>query len=164
MTRKDELLEIEADEPEMLHSVLSKLPRPLDLESLISDTVSLFQRYPPERLPGRTWAQISTHSVLKTTRDFGKLSKQTLQDGERDFEREAAELRRQEVVQQTLKQYKALARQYRRPATFTGIAAIVALIAILTREQAPASAVSGLNTAFLGLQRRVIELWQLFGK
>ncbi|KAL8934249.1 MAG: hypothetical protein Q9211_005330, partial [Gyalolechia sp. 1 TL-2023] len=71
LSRREELFEIPADEPEMLHSILSKLPKPLDLEALITQTTSLYMDFPPERLPFRSWARISPFSVLKTTRgDF----------------------------------------------------------------------------------------------
>ncbi|KAL8984327.1 MAG: hypothetical protein Q9205_001683 [Flavoplaca limonia] len=95
LSRRDELFEIPADEPEMLHSVLSKLPKPLDLEALIAQTVSLYQKYPPENLPFRAWARISRYSVLKTTvRDFRQ---QTLYDGVEYFNLQVAQLRRQQM-------------------------------------------------------------------
>ena len=53
----------------MLHSVLSKLPKPLDLEGLISKALLLLEKYPPEKLS--TWVQISNKSVLKTSRRAG---------------------------------------------------------------------------------------------
>ncbi|KAL4752352.1 hypothetical protein BDW72DRAFT_171659 [Aspergillus terricola var. indicus] len=68
LSRRKELLEIPADEPEMLHYTLSKLPQPLDLEGLISRAVQLFRDHPPESLPFGTWRKISSYSVLKTTR------------------------------------------------------------------------------------------------
>lgn len=66
LQRKDELFEIPDDEPEMLHSILSKLPKPLDLEGLISRAILLLDTYPPESLS--TWNKISSKSVLKTSR------------------------------------------------------------------------------------------------
>ncbi|KAL4741874.1 rab-GTPase-TBC domain-containing protein [Aspergillus similis] len=68
LSRRKELLEIPADEPEMLHYTLSKLPQPLDLEGLISRAVQLFRDHPPESLPFGAWRKISSYSVLKTTR------------------------------------------------------------------------------------------------
>lgn len=50
----------------MLHSILSKLPKPLDLEGLISRANLLLDTYPPESLS--TWSKISPKSVLKTSR------------------------------------------------------------------------------------------------
>lgn len=69
LQRRDELFDIPDDEPEMLHSVLSKLPKPLDLEGLISKALLLLGKYPPEKLS--TWVQISNKSVLKTSRRAG---------------------------------------------------------------------------------------------
>ena len=69
MQRRDELFEIPDEEPEMLHSVLSKLPKPLDLEGLIKKALILLEKYPPEKLS--TWKQISNKSVLKTSRQAG---------------------------------------------------------------------------------------------
>lgn len=161
-SRKEKLLEIEADEPEMLHSILSKLPRPLDLEGLIFKTMELYQKFPPERLPGKAWSRISTNSVLKTTRDWRKLEQQTLQDGERFFELEAAEVRRQEARLARNIRLQALARRYRRPAGYTGIAVLVAVIAMLARGQHAALTNNSISTALLGLQQKAVNLWQRF--
>ena len=160
MSRKDNLLEIEADEPEMLHSILSKLPRPLDLEHLIRQTMELYQKYPPERLPGRAWSRISSNSVLKTTHNFHKLGQQTLQDGERFFALEAAEIHRQEARLARNRRLQVLARRYRRPAGYTGVAILVAVIAMLARGQTSTFARAGISTALLGLQQKAIEIWQ----
>lgn len=72
--RRQELFDVPDDEPEMLHSILSKLPKPLDLESLISKTIELIGIYPPEKLS--SWARISSLSVLKTSRRQSLLSRQ----------------------------------------------------------------------------------------
>ncbi|OAL64530.1 hypothetical protein A7C99_3964 [Trichophyton rubrum] len=71
LSRKDELYDIPQDEPEMFHGVLSKLPRPLDLETLISNTVRIYQDHPPEKLPCGAWKSIPSYSVLKTLRNPG---------------------------------------------------------------------------------------------
>ena len=72
LTRKKELLEIPADDSEMLHFTLSKLPKPLDLEDLISRTLQLIDEHPPRRLPWGAWRKISHSSVLKTTSPLGR--------------------------------------------------------------------------------------------
>ena len=94
LARKKELLDIPEEEPEMLHSVLSKLPKPLDLELLISQSVDLFRRFPPEKLPGLTWLKVSRKSVLKTTRHQDQL--QTLEEGELLFRQQATAIRNEE--------------------------------------------------------------------
>ncbi|KAK3686546.1 GTPase-activating protein gyp8 [Vermiconidia calcicola] len=159
ISRKDELLEIEAEEPEMLHSILSKLPKPLDLDSLIQRTVSLFREYPPEKLPGRTWSRISSNSVLKTTRDFHKLSQQTLSDGERYFKKEAAEIQRRDVLMHRQRQVQALARRYRRPVTWTGAAVFAAIFALYFRNYSPQYSWAAWGPVFVEARHRLIEFW-----
>lgn len=130
MSRKKELLEIDHDEPEMLHSILSKLPKPLDLEGLIRSTRALFRKYPPELLPNRVWRTVSPNSVLKTTRDPHVLAAQTLQDGERLFKKQSAEIQRQDAVKYAKQRIQALARRHRRLAQWTGAAILVAVLAM----------------------------------
>lgn len=152
------MLEIEADEPEMLHSILSKLPKPLDLENLISRTVELFQKYPPSRLPGRAWSSVSSNSVLKTTEDFCKLSQQTLEDGEKFFKNEAAEIRRKDALIQRQRQLRMLAARYRRPASWFSGAILVAVMAFYFRGSTAAPSMMG---SISGIQQRLADIWQL---
>ncbi|KAK4541682.1 hypothetical protein LTR36_007826 [Oleoguttula mirabilis] len=145
MSRKEELLELEADEPEMLLVVLSKLPKPLDLESLIRYTSEIFTRYPPESLSqppmgswslsSRAWSRVSGDSVLKTTHgDPHKLAKQSLTDGELMFDRHAAEIKRAEVWKRQVLQTRRLAKRCQWPATYTAAAVIIAVMALLLRR------------------------------
>ncbi|PPJ55650.1 hypothetical protein CBER1_09543 [Cercospora berteroae] len=134
MTRKKELLDIEHDEPEMLHSILSKLPKPLDLDGLISKTRILFERYPPEQLPNRAWKRVSSYSVLKTTLSPQALAAQTLPEGEQLYEKHAAEIRRHDILVKVQQRTHALARKYRRPARWTGAAIAVAMLALYMRR------------------------------
>lgn len=105
LNRSEELFDTPADEPEMLHSILSKLPKPLDLEQLISDTTELLEYHPPEGLPG--WSKISKSSVLKTARFPEQAVLQSLQDGQIYFENQVKELqwaeRREKLVKQLWK-------------------------------------------------------------
>ena len=94
LSRREELFEVPAEEPEMLHSILSKLPKPLDVEALISRTVQVFGKHPPESLVGFTWWRVPAYSVLKTTR--WPLRNQTIRDGEKLFYRQSLQLRREE--------------------------------------------------------------------
>lgn len=93
ISRRAELLSIEPDEPEMMHSILSKLPKPLDLEKLITDTMILFEQYPPETLRASNWHLISSSSVLKSTRDPEALARQTLEDGRRMYMQQSRQLK-----------------------------------------------------------------------
>lgn len=130
ISRKDELLDIEADEPEMLHSVLSKLPKPLDLDGLIQRTTFLFQQHPPQTLPNRAWARVSRYSVLKTTRDPRELASQTLAHGEDYLERQATEIRRQDARQRMFERAGRLAQQYGRPAAGVTLALVIAVVSV----------------------------------
>ncbi|KAL2021940.1 hypothetical protein VTK56DRAFT_6359 [Thermocarpiscus australiensis] len=158
------------DEPEVLHSVLAKLPQQppdddpssqggLDLEALIAAARRLEERFPPERLP--SWRGISRWSVLKTARrrapgrDGGDDDEeeeeeeedeeeggQSIEQGRLYFEKQVQELRWAET--------KARARQWlwrhRRPARTIGFAILVGLVAVLLRRgSAPATLVSGLG-------------------
>ena len=143
----------------MLHSILSKLPKPLNLEKLISQTVELFQKHPPSHLPRRAWAQVSSNSVLKTTQDFHKLSQQTLEDGERFFQKEAAEIHRRDVLMQRQRQLRLLATRYRRPASWFSGAILVAVMALYLRGSTFSPSIVGL---LFGLQQRLAEIWQRF--
>lgn len=89
LNRREELFETPADEPEMLHSILSKLPGPLDLDALVNATVELFDSHPPESL--RSWRSISGASVLKTARGPDWWN-QSLDEGRRYFKRQVKEL------------------------------------------------------------------------
>lgn len=128
LCRREELFEIPADEPEMLHSVLSKLPKPLDLEALISKTMALYEQHPLEKLPLRVWWQISSNSVLRTTRNL--TAKQTLEDGEKLFWKQASELRRKEASNRAM----AAMRKYQRPATTVGVAILIGVLSIWLRK------------------------------
>lgn len=124
LSRKSELFAIPADEPEMLHSVLSKLPKPLDLELLIQKTMEIFAIHPPESLPYRAWSKISCFSVLKTTRTAESSKAQTLKIGEALFEMQALQLHREQLHK------KAIARmwKYRRSAGSLGLALAFGLL------------------------------------
>lgn len=136
LARKDELLEIPPDEPEMLHSILSKLPKPLDLELLITGTITLFDNHPPESLPYRAWCRISSHSVLKTTRNPSDVARQTIQDGETFLNKQDAEMRRTKAIQKVVRGvkrqiwlYKRQIWLYRRPAGALGLAVAIGVVA-----------------------------------
>ena len=150
LSRRDELFEIPAEEPEMLHSVLSKLPKPLNLEALISRTMTLFEEHPPESLPSRAWAKISVYSVLKTTRK--SVRNETLKDAEELFEHQALQLRREELQKRAV----ATIWKYRRPASRIGLAFSVVIFSIWLSKRA---ALEGIPS--LGL-RKILEVFRKF--
>ena len=148
LSRREELFKIPADEPEMLHSVLSKLPKPLDLEALISRTMHLFSAHSPPGLPFRAWGKVSIYSVLKTTRR--SLKEQTLRDGEEFFEMQALQLRRAELRQHAL----ATLWKYRRPAGSIGLAVFIGIMSFWFRK-------SGMDGVLGSGLRRVWELFRM---
>jgi TBC1 domain family member 20 len=159
LARKDELLEIPADDPDMLHFTLSKLPQPLDLENLIEQTSYLFANHPPESLPSRAWRSVSRNSVLKTTRDPTLLSKQTIQEGENWFAKQAKELRRQQAIDAAVKELRTRMWRYRRPAVLT-IAVAVGVLAWYMGSKGPigpnaTSALANLSRQFVRTFRRI---------
>ena len=162
MSRRMELLEIDHDEPEMLHSILSKLPKPLDLESLIGKTQDLFKKCPPEKLPQRAWSHVSPFSVLKTTRDPLALSTQTLQDGEKYFDNQARQIQRQDQIKALRRRVRALALRYRRPARWTGAALLVAVLALYLGRTGGMTSGSGSISMVHTIQRRVAEHFSHF--
>ncbi|KAI4724934.1 hypothetical protein E4T49_07298 [Aureobasidium sp. EXF-10728] len=130
MTRKDELLQYESDDEDMMYAILSKLPKPLDIESLITRTTLLFAQHPPETLPFRAWRKVSSYSVLKTTRDPDELAKQTLADGERLHAKHAAQIQRQETILKMTAHSRLLAYRYRKPAGAFTVAIVVGVLSL----------------------------------
>ncbi|KAJ5052075.1 uncharacterized protein L3040_001835 [Drepanopeziza brunnea f. sp. 'multigermtubi'] len=138
LQRSDELFETPADEPEMLHSILSKLPKPLNIESLIANTIQLFENHPPESLG--LWRSISRSSVLKTARWHEQLTGQSLKDGEMYFRKQSKESqwaeRRKSVFQALWK--------YRRSAAGTmGLAVLVGIVSFWLNKSSGPSGLFG---------------------
>jgi len=126
--RRDELLAIEPEDADMLHFTLSKLPKSLDFEALIADTLLLLKAYPPETL-GSPWRRISGQSVLRTVPGAIALQEQSVAQGEKWLAQQAAECLRQERREKMIMDVKKLAWRYRREATF-GTAIAVAVFAV----------------------------------
>lgn len=98
--RRTELLEIE--DQDMLLFILSKLPQPLDLQALVDKSLEIFKAHPPETLPGRAWRDISSSSVLKTSRH--NLQTQTLDQARALFRLQSQQLTREELAARVMKQ------------------------------------------------------------
>jgi TBC1 domain family member 20 len=147
LQRSDELFDTPADEPEMLHSILSKLPKPLDLETLIAKTIELFEQHPPETL--RVWRTISSSSVLKTTRSRHNAARQTLEDGYMYFQRQEKELRWAEQR----KRIVDTLRKYRRPASAVGVAVLIGVLSFYVKKSS-----GGLG--FLSALHRWSHIWR----
>ncbi|PSS25672.1 hypothetical protein M430DRAFT_134332 [Amorphotheca resinae ATCC 22711] len=137
LQRADELFEIPADEPEVLHSILSKLPKPLDIETLIANTVKLFEKHPPETL--RTWRAISKFSVLKTARLPDQVLKESIEDGEMYFYKQVKDLQWTERREKVLKTMW----KYRRPVRTIGLAILVGVLSFWLRKSSGFSGILG---------------------
>lgn len=129
----------------MLHSVLSKLPKPLDLEGLLSQARQLYRKSPPESLSGGVWRKVSACSVLKTTDNVSRLGMTSLVDGERYF----AKQNRQLQIAQTVEYSRKLLWRYRRPAGAVGVALLATIVSWWFRHD-------GYNMATM-FWRRVLE-------
>ncbi|MCJ1402103.1 hypothetical protein MMC11_005322 [Xylographa trunciseda] len=150
LSRRRELLEIPADEPEMLHFTLSKLPRPLDMEHMIAGAKALVLEHPPEQLPFRAWNKISAYSVLKTTRGLSK--RQTLLQGEAFFAKQVTQLHRSELRQKL----RLAVWQYRKPAGAVGLALLIGLVSIWIPK-------GGLEAAHFNILRKIWATIRLRG-
>lgn len=128
LKRREELFDTPANEPEMLHSILSKLPQPLKLDELIAGTVELFEKHPPESL--RSWRRVSSSSVLKTARDINICAAQTMDEGQFFFEKQLRELQWAEKKEKMAKRLRAC----RRPAKGVAIAILVGVAAVYLRR------------------------------
>ncbi|PBP25984.1 GTPase-activating protein gyp10 [Diplocarpon rosae] len=149
LQRSDELFETPADEPEMLHSILSKLPKPLNIEELIANTIKLFEDHPPEHL--LLWRSISTSSVLKTARWHYQLTSQTLEEGQKYFMKQSKEMQWAERRKQALK----VAWKHRKPAGTVGLAVLVGIISFWLRKSSVSLGICGvLWRQLLGYQQR----------
>ncbi|KAK1829164.1 rab-GTPase-TBC domain-containing protein [Podospora conica] len=127
--RRAELFATPADEPEMLHSILCKLPRPLDIDALVAEAGRLCDAHPPERLAA--WRSgISRNSVLRTARDAEACAAQTMEDGEVFFRRHVAELKWLEKCDKA----KELLWQHRYRVRNAGFAVIIGIAALLLRR------------------------------
>lgn len=155
-------MEVDRDDPDMLHFILSKLPKPLDLDGLISRTDALYKGCPPERLPNQAWKQVSAYSVLKTARDPRKLVTQTLADGESLFARHASQIRRQEQLNRIQQRLQALARRYRRPARWAGAAILVAAMALYLGRTGMSEGLLPWISVAHGLKQRSLQTFDHF--
>lgn len=126
LNRREEVLEV--DDSDILQVILSKVPSNLDLDALIAQAASLFNRYPPESL--YSWRYISSSSALKTARHVEAFSNQTVDDGHVYFIRQIKDIRWLE----TQDKIKRTVWVYRRPVRAIGIAIAVGMLAIYLRR------------------------------
>ena len=165
ISRREELLAI--DDIDELNVKLSKLPTPLDLEYLISNTTKLFARHPPESLPFRAWSRVSPRSVLKTTRKCLQGSNQGIDPqrlviAEDLFASHAAQIQRQEFRAKIRKNMAHTIRRYRRPAGSIGLAILIGVVSIWAQRSGIGGVWSGPNEilwSFLGMRDIRQQFW-----
>ncbi|KAJ5503458.1 hypothetical protein N7463_006332 [Penicillium fimorum] len=149
LSRKKELLEIPANEPEMLHFTLSKLPCPLDLDGHILHAARLFEDHPPETLPLGAWKHIPWCSVLKTSRD--PHNKYTAEDAIYLFEKQSQQIRSEERRKRALD----FLWSHRRSVGSVALAILVGAASFYIRKR-------GLDTSiwsYFGRIQRAIQKW-----
>ncbi|KAL1854375.1 GTPase-activating protein gyp8 [Diaporthe australafricana] len=135
--RRDELFAVPSDEPEIMHSILSKLPQPLDVDHLVAGACRLLEDHPPESL--RSWRRgVSLNSVLKTARSTRDCAAQSLDVGAYYFGQHILELQRQERKERIM---HALWR-YRKPAKAVGVAVMFGVLAYWIRRSAVSNGVA----------------------
>ncbi|CAK7266366.1 GTPase-activating protein gyp8 [Sporothrix epigloea] len=188
--QRDALFATPADEPEMLHHILSKLPgqagrsrgdgngddgddsddekqnQPQSLDTLIADAVQLMADYPPHEL--LAWRSVPSSSVLKTADDscMSAAAKPlatglTMADGERLYHKHVHQLDAAERRRQQLAQVRKLLHQYRGPLRALGMAIFVGAVAIALRR---AGAGTGTKSPpILGLVSRCSSLLTRLG-
>ena len=144
LARREQLLEIPADDQDMLFFTLQKLPQPLDLEPLITEALKMFDGFPPDRLPGRVWRNISSSSVLKTARSPQNCN--NLDEATQYFHRQAEEVRWDETKRKAMQ----TAFRYRRPVAATAAAIAIGGLSIWMRRSGSDRYVISLFLSLLG--------------
>jgi hypothetical protein len=132
LSRRDELLEIDHEDEDILYVMLGKLPQPFDVEFHIARTLELYERLPPASLASWEWWRLSASSVLKTSATVDDLHHLTLEDGERLFLLQEKDVRRQQAFRRASQNALFLRRRlwfYRRYG-YAGLAVIVGTYAI----------------------------------
>jgi hypothetical protein len=151
LSRKEELFDIPADEPEMLHFTLSKLPKDLDFEVILAQAVELFNDHPPHTLPFGAWRRVSAFSVLKTTRTSDIGVTQNVEEGKGLFEKQELELKRSERLENAM----AVMRKHRKPAGSVALAVLIGLVSYWLQRHPSGFMLSGM----LERLRGYVRLW-----
>lgn len=100
LSRREELLEIEKEDEDILYVMLGKLPDPFDVEFHIARTLELYERLPPASMRSWEWWRISSASVLKTTATVADMHRLTLEDGEKYLVQQEKDVRTQQALMQ----------------------------------------------------------------
>lgn len=132
LSKRDELLEIDSEDEDILYVMLSKLPDPFDVEFHIAHTVELYERLPPASLDSWEWWRISSSSVLKSSATSASLRALSLEDGEMFLAQQEKDLRRQQALRRMAKnmQYVKLRLWYYRRHGAVSLAVVVGAYAM----------------------------------
>ncbi|KAF2028322.1 GTPase-activating protein gyp10 [Setomelanomma holmii] len=132
LSRREELLEIDKEDEDILYVMLGKLPQPFDVEFHIARTLELYERLPPASLRSWEWWKISTSSVLKTFVTVHDLHRLTLEDGERFFEQQEKDVRKQQALRRAAKNMLYVKQRlwYYRRFSYVGLAVVVGAYAL----------------------------------
>ncbi|OAG37855.1 hypothetical protein AYO21_07961 [Fonsecaea monophora] len=128
ISRRSELLEMPADQSDILTFVISKLPQTFNIDARIQDAVTLFRHHPPQRLPGFIWWRLSRYSVLKTSRCIKQ--PQSLEEAEILCRKQIQQLHSHELMR---KRALVLYR-YRKPAASMTAVILVGIFSIWLRK------------------------------
>ena len=159
LSKREELLDIDKEDEDILYVMLGKLPQPFDLEFHIARTLELYEKLPPASLNSWEWWKISSSSVLKASATNTSLRSLTLKDGEKLFAQQEKELRRQHALKQAAMTFKhvRLRLWYYRRYGAVGFALIMGAYALWLGRNGGSShlsvfgSLSGFARSFLGL-------------
>lgn len=98
LSKREELLEIDQEDEDILYVMLGKLPQPFDVEFHIARTLELYERLPPASLGSWEWWNVSSSSVLKSSATMTDLHRLTLEDGESLLVQQEKEVRRRQAL------------------------------------------------------------------
>lgn len=163
LSRRDEILDIDRDDEDIMSAILGKLPDPFDVEFHIARAVELYERLPPASLQSWEWWRISSSSVLKTSPTPADLAHTPIQAGEALLKRQEAEIRLHVAVERAALRATLLKRHlwmYRRQSGVV-LAVAVGLYALwLGRGTALAAwpGLAALGPAGEALRRKVFAL------
>jgi len=132
LSRREEMLDIDKEDEDIMHAVLGRLPEPFDVEFHIARSVELFERLPPITLPGWAWWRISSSSVLKTSSTPAQIRSMTLEDGEGLVVQQEKEVHRMQVMKKIIMKAKYMRRRawYYRRYGAVGLAVFVGAYAL----------------------------------
>ncbi|KAF1912831.1 rab-GTPase-TBC domain-containing protein [Ampelomyces quisqualis] len=139
LSRRDDLLDIEHEDEDVLYVTLGKLPQPFDVEFHIARTLELYERLPPQSLGSWEWWKISSSSVLRTAATVADVRRLTLQDGERFLMQQEKNIRRQQALCKAsqnalyIKRHICIYRRY----GYVGLAFIVGAYALWLGRRGP---------------------------